>query len=571
MNLLNNPTRFLFFTGKGGVGKTSLSCAIAIALADKGKNVMLVCTDPASNLDEVLGCRIGASPVAIPGVDSLEAININPEEAAKSYRDKVIGPYRGKLPESALASMEEQLSGACTVEIAAFDEFASLLGDEQALGRYDFVVFDTAPTGHTLRLLQLPSAWDGFIDANTTGTSCLGPLAGLTKQHQLYKNTIDTLTNGEKTTVILVCRPDKESLKEAARTSLELDTLGMSRQQLIINALFTAQSDDQIALSWQEKSRLALTDLPEKLATMPTTEVPLLPFSPLGSEKLRMLWQAILGNSIPTKQKRTNKIAALPLPVAALFEDISNTRNGVIMTMGKGGVGKTSIATALAVHLASNGSKVLLATTDPAAHLDFSLMEQIENLVIERIDPKKETRRYSAKVMEQAGATLDEQGKKLLEEDLRSPCTEEIAVFQAFAALIDQGKDQFVVLDTAPTGHTLLLLDAARAYHREVERTTQELPEAVQSLLPRMRDPDHTRVLVLTLPELTPITEALLLEKDLLRAGITPYSWVINQCLAPLKISDPLLLAKQQEEIPHIERLLRTHNDRVFISPWKMS
>ncbi len=571
MNLLNNPTRFLFFTGKGGVGKTSLSCAIAIALADKGKDVMLVCTDPASNLDEVLGCRIGTSPVAIPGVNSLEAININPEEAAKRYRDKVIEPYRDKLPESALASMEEQLSGACTMEIAAFDEFASLLGDEQSLDRYDFVVFDTAPTGHTLRLLQLPSAWDGFIDTNTTGSSCLGPLAGLTKQHQLYKNSIDTLTNGEKTTVILVCRPDKGSLKEAARTSLELEALGMSHQQLAINGMFSAQSDDQIALKWQEKARLALADLPKKLTTMPTMEVPLLPFSPLGSEKLRMLWQTILGKSIPTKQKRKNKIAALPLPVAALFEDISNARHGVIMTMGKGGVGKTSIATALAVHLASNGSKVLLATTDPAAHLDFSLMKQIENLVVERIDPKEETRRYSAKVMEQAGATLDEQGKKLLEEDLRSPCTEEIAVFQAFAALIDQGKDQFVVLDTAPTGHTLLLLDAAKAYHREVERTSQELPEAVQSLLPRMRDPDHTRVLVLTLPELTPITEALLLEKDLLRAGITPYGWIINQCLAPLKISDPLLLAKQQEEIPHIERLLRTHDNRIFVSPWKVN
>ncbi len=571
MNLLNNPTRFLFFTGKGGVGKTSLSCAIAIALADKGKDVMLVCTDPASNLDEVLGCRIGTSPVAIPGVNSLEAININPEEAAKRYRDKVIEPYRDKLPESALASMEEQLSGACTMEIAAFDEFASLLGDEQSLDRYDFVVFDTAPTGHTLRLLQLPSAWDGFIDTNTTGSSCLGPLAGLTKQHQLYKNSIDTLTNGEKTTVILVCRPDKGSLKEAARTSLELEALGMSHQQLAINGMFSAQSDDQVALKWQEKARLALADLPKKLTTMPTMEVPLLPFSPLGSEKLRMLWQTILGKSIPTKQKRKNKIAALPLPVAALFEDISNARHGVIMTMGKGGVGKTSIATALAVHLASNGSKVLLATTDPAAHLDFSLMKRIENLVVERIDPKEETRRYSAKVMEQAGATLDEQGKKLLEEDLRSPCTEEIAVFQAFAALIDQGKDQFVVLDTAPTGHTLLLLDAAKAYHREVERTSQELPEAVQSLLPRMRDPDHTRVLVLTLPELTPITEALLLEKDLLRAGITPYGWIINQCLTPLKICDPLLLAKQQEEIPHIERLLRTHDNRIFVSPWKVN
>ena len=567
MDFLIKPTRFLFFTGKGGVGKTSLSCATAVSLADQGNKIFLVCTDPASNLSEVMGVQIGASPANHPGVPGLQAINIDPEVAASKYRERIVGPYRGKLPEVALVAMEEQLSGACTMEIAAFDEFAGLLGNRD-LHKFDYVIFDTAPTGHTLRLLQLPSAWDGFIEANTTGTSCLGPLAGLTQQHQMYKNTIATLTDREMTTVILVSRPEPASLDEAARTSAELSALGMDNQKLVINGVFSSSSKDRLAQAWHKRTHNALAALPEVLSRIDRIETPLLPFLPLGVEKLRLFWQAMLGKSIDVSTIKSDGKEILPPSPVALFREIELQGKGVIMAMGKGGVGKTFIATELAKYLAQKGHDVLLATTDPAAHLDFSLGDTIECLKVARIDPKEEIRKYTDKVMLEVGKKLDEQGRNLLAEDLRSPCTEEIAVFQAFAKLVDQGEDRYIVLDTAPTGHTLLLLDAARAYHREVERMTQQIPEQVQKLLPRMRDPNYTKILIITLPEMTPVHEAGQLERDLERASISSYAWIINQSLAPLDITDPFLAAKRQEEFQYISQVMNQYSDHVFLEAW---
>jgi arsenite-transporting ATPase len=567
MDFLIKPTRFLFFTGKGGVGKTSLSCATAVSLADQGNKIFLVCTDPASNLSEVMGVQIGASPANHPGVPGLQAINIDPEVAASKYRERIIGPYRGKLPEVALVAMEEQLSGACTMEIAAFDEFAGLLGNRD-LHEFDYVIFDTAPTGHTLRLLQLPSAWDGFIEANTTGTSCLGPLAGLTQQHQMYKKTIATLTDREMTTVILVSRPEPASLDEAALTSAELSALGMDNQKLVINGVFSSSSKDRLAQAWHKRTHNALAALPEVLSRIDRIETPLLPFLPLGVEKLRLFWQAMLGKSIDVPTIKSDGKEILPPSPVALFREIELQGKGVIMAMGKGGVGKTFIATELAKYLAQKGHDVLLATTDPAAHLDFSLGDTIECLKVARIDPKEEIRKYTDKVMLEVGKKLDEQGRNLLAEDLRSPCTEEIAVFQAFAKLVDQGEDRYIVLDTAPTGHTLLLLDAARAYHREVERMTQQIPEQVQKLLPRMRDPNYTKILIITLPEMTPVHEAGQLERDLERASISSYAWIINQSLAPLDITDPFLAAKRQEEFQYISQVMNQYSDHVFLEAW---
>jgi arsenite/tail-anchored protein-transporting ATPase len=568
MDFLLKPTRFLFFTGKGGVGKTSLSCATAVFLADQGNKVFLVCTDPASNLSEVLGMLVRETPGNHPEVPKLQAVNIDPEEAAARYRERIVGPYRGKLPEVALTAMEEQLSGACTMEIAAFDEFAALLGDEETLREFDYVIFDTAPTGHTLRLLQLPSAWDSFIDLNTTGTSCLGPLAGLTRQHRIYRQTIATLTDPEMTTVVLVCRPESSSLEEAARTSLELSDLGMHNQKLVINGIFTSLSRDSLARAWHKRSQIALAGLPEALSGLERMRSPMLPFLPLGVKRLRRMWQALLGKTIDFPEGEYDDKIQLPPSPAALFKEIGSQDKGVIMAMGKGGVGKTTIATKLAKYLAQRGHTVLLATTDPAAHLDFSLGKNFENLRVARIDPHEESRKYTEKVMSETGKHLDEQGRNLLAEDLRSPCTQEIAVFQAFAKLVDQGKDQFIVLDTAPTGHTILLLDAARAYHREVERTTQKLPESIKKLLPRMRDPKYTKILLVTLPEMTPVQEARQLEKDLERAGILAYAWIINQSLAPLNVTDSLLAAKRLEEMQYIREITTQYSDHVFLEAW---
>jgi arsenite/tail-anchored protein-transporting ATPase len=571
MEILTRPTRHLFFTGKGGVGKTSLACAAAISLADAGKRVLLVSTDPASNLDEVLGVQLGQMPTAIPGVPRLLALNIDPEAAARDYRERMVGPYRGVLPAAAITSMEEQLSGSCTVEIAAFDEFAKLLGDRQATAEFDHVIFDTAPTGHTLRLLTLPSAWSGFLANNTTGTSCLGPLAGLKVQQQLYQQTVQSLSDSAMTTLVLVARADVAAFAEAARTSVDLSVLGVSNQHLIINGVFRATNPvDPVAQAMQRREEQALAQLPTELASLPRTTVPLASFSLLGAQALRALAAGQLEDA-QSSDGAINPKDELPLvSLSELIEEIASAGRGVVLMMGKGGVGKTTVAAAVAVALADRGFAVHLSTTDPAAHVAATLNGTFLNLQVGRIDPHAEVAAYTAEVMATAGATLDEYGRALLEEDLRSPCTEEIAVFRAFAAAVDGGRNGFVVLDTAPTGHTILLLDAALAYHREISRQASELPRSVQQLLPRLRDGDYTRVLIVTLPEATPVHEAAQLQCDLRRAGIEPFGWVINQSLSTLDIHDPVLLSRQRHEATFLREVAEQHASRVALIPWQV-
>ena len=569
--LITAPTRILFFTGKGGVGKTSAACATAIGLADAGARVLLVSTDPASNLDEVLGVPLTSAPTPIPAVPGLAALNIDPERAAHAYRERVVGPYRGVLPTAAITSMEEQLSGACTVEIAAFDEFSKLLGDPTVTAEFDHVIFDTAPTGHTLRLLELPAAWTSFIDDNVGGTSCLGPLSGLAAQQALYAASNAALRDPAQTTLVLVARPDRASLTEAERTRAELAGLGVANVRLILNGVFQARDpSDPIAVALEARGRAALETLPVGLRAVERIDVPLLPFGLVGIAALRQLGAPV---------GATDALAAPPTTTArfdgerldALIDELAQRGAGVIMTMGKGGVGKTTVAARIASALAQRGLAVTLTTTDPAAHVAQAARElsggAASPLVVTRIDPQLETRRYTAEVLATAGAGLDAQGKALLEEDLRSPCTEEIAVFRAFAETVAQGADRFVVIDTAPTGHTLLLLDAAESYHREVLRKPSGSPEAVQQLLPRLRDPAFTHVLLVTLPEATPIHEAMQLERDLARADIRPFAWVVNQSLTPLTVTDPVLRARQANEATHLRELVG-HAPRIVLEPW---
>ena len=569
MKILDHPTRILFFTGKGGVGKTSLACATAVALADQGKRVLLVSTDPASNLDEVLGVKLGNHPTPVPSVPNLCGMNLDPQASAAEYRERMVGPYRKLLPATAIKSMEEQFSGSCTLEIAAFDEFSRLLGTTKATAEFDHVIFDTAPTGHTLRLLSLPSAWSSFLTANSTGTSCLGPLAGLQAQQELYQQTVKSLGDAKLTTLVMVTRPEITAIREAARTSGELAGLGIRNQHLIINGFFTTtQTDDAVAVAMQARIEHSIATIPPELASLPRTTVPLTATGINGIASLRAMangTEFVSVGNIPDAP-----ISALPPGLGSLMDDLAAPGHGVILAMGKGGVGKTTVAAAVAVGLAERGHRVHLSTTDPAAHIAAAVIgNSMPNLLVSRIDPVQETAKYTAEVMSTAGAALDAAGKALLAEDLRSPCTEEIAVFRAFAHVVAEGQNQFVVLDTAPTGHTILLLDAALAYHKEVARQASEMPESVSKLLPRLRNPEFTRVLIVTLPEATPVHEAAQLQHDLRRAEIEPYAWVINQSLAPLTVSDPVLQSRQRHEWKFIHEVVDQQTRRAVLVSWQ--
>ena len=565
-----SSTRFLFFTGKGGVGKTSLSCATALKLVEAGKRVLLVSTDPASNLDEVLETKLTNEPTPIAGALGLDAMNINPVEAAAAYRERLIGPMRGLLPEAALRSMEEQLSGSCTVEIAAFDEFSGLIGNPEAAKAYDHVIFDTAPTGHTLRLMSLAKAWDQFLDNNTSGTSCLGPLAGLEKQRVIYEATVNTLADAMATTLVLVSRPQGAALREAERTSKELRAIGVGNQCLVVNGTFeTDCPEDVTAQAMQQRGLLALTAAGEFIRSMPSFIVPLRPINILGIGGLRVL----LSGDGQGKCVKADESGWTP-PEMESLEDLVATierqGNGVIMTMGKGGVGKTTVAAAIAVMLAKRGHSVHLSTTDPAAHVAQTLHGKVEGLTLSKIDPAEETAAYQGEVMMAQGAAMDEAGRALLEEDLRSPCTEEIAVFRAFAREVGRGTGRFVVLDTAPTGHTLLLLDASEAYQRELERQARSTqPEEVLKLLERLRDPDFTRILLVTLPEATPVHEAAALQEDLRRAHIEPFAWVINQSLLNSGSCDPLLQCREASEHRYLREVVEKQAKRTAWLPWQ--
>lgn len=560
--------RYIFFTGKGGVGKTSVACSTAIALANQGKKILLISTDPASNLDDLFETKIHSTPMPISGVSGLYAANLDPEQAARDYRDQVVGPYRDILPQEAIQQIEEQLSGACTVEIAAFDEFTKLLSANE--NEYDHIVFDTAPTGHTLRLLQLPKAWTGFMDTNIHGASCLGPLSGMSAKQEMYSKTVEALSDSSQTILILVARPERTALQEAARASVELQELSITNQHLIINGVLKRQTDDPNAQAFSDRQEAALTSMPSELNSLPQYEIPLKPYSVTG---LNLLREFLDPNEDTVLSHNTEQDEELNLQnLSSLLDRLTAKPSGVIMTMGKGGVGKTTVAASLAIGLASRGHRVHLTTTDPAAHLSLALGDDIEEkyplLQVSRIDPKLETTRYSSEIIGMNVDHLDQDRLELLKEDLASPCTEEIAVFRAFARIVEEADHGFVVMDTAPTGHTLLLLDAAEAYHREVQRSTGNIPDSVRNLLPRLRNPEETHVVIVTLPEATPVMEAERLQKDLQRAEIEPDWWVVNQSWQDIKTTEPVLQNRALAENQWIQKVTMLSKHTALV-PWK--
>ncbi len=556
-----NITKYLFFTGKGGVGKTSTACATAMSLADNGKKVLMISTDPASNLQDVFNTELTSKGTPIEEVPNLVVANLDPIQAAAEYRENVLAPYRGKLPDAVLANMEEQLSGSCTVEIAAFNEFSHFITDKKTQEEYDHIIFDTAPTGHTLRMLQLPSAWSNFISESTHGASCLGQLSGLESQKEIYAEAVKNLADGQKTTLILISRPEDTPLKEAERASAELAGIGVNNQTLIINGVLTSY-DDSISESLYRKQQNSLADMPEGLKNLVTFTIPLRAYNITGIENVRALLTR------DDLKLSTEKLSVEHLPrLQDIIDELYNSKKKVIFTMGKGGVGKTSIAASIALGLAAKGTKVHLTTTDPAAHLEFVINER-DDITMSHIDEEVELKKYQEEVLSKARGTMSEDDLAYIEEDLRSPCTQEIAVFRAFAQIVEKAEEQVVVIDTAPTGHTLLLLDSTQSYHKEIQRSQGDIPESVKKLLPRLRNAEETEVIIVTLPEATPVYEALRLEEDLKRANISTKWWVINSSLYQTNTSNQLLAAKASNEIEWINKVSAHSQGNFAVIPW---
>ncbi|XRP67916.1 arsenical pump-driving ATPase (plasmid) [Enterobacter hormaechei] len=556
---------FIFFTGKGGVGKTSLACATAVWLADQGKRTLLVSTDPASNVGQVFSQTIGHRITDISTVENLAAMEVDPMAAAQAYRDRVLDPVRGLMPADVVSSIEEQLSGSCTTEIAAFDEFTGLLTNHELREKYDHIVFDTAPTGHTIRMLELPGAWSGYLEANPDAAANLGPLVGLEKQQHQYSDAVKALSDAALTRLVLVARAQASTLKEVSHTHDELSAIGLQHQHLAINGVLPpfAGEDDPLAQSILVREEKALQAMPDNLANLPRSQLYLKPFNLVGLEALRELFTQ--SKAAPALPDTTLNVLDLP-KLSSLVDELSQTGNGLVMTMGKGGVGKTTIAASVAVSLAKRGHKVHLTTSDPAAHLSYTLDGSLPNLQVSRIDPKVETERYRRFVLENQGKGLDAEGLAVLEEDLRSPCTEEIAVFQAFSRIIKEADDHFVIMDTAPTGHTLLLLDATGAYHREMVRQMGQTHDNLLTPMMLLQDPEKTKVIIVTLAETTPVLEAANLQQDLRRAEIEPWAWVINSSLAAAKPSSPFLVTRASRELPLINDVTEQFAERIALS-----
>lgn len=552
-------TKYLFFTGKGGVGKTTISSFIALNLAENGKKVALVSTDPASNLQDVFQMELSNKLTKYQPIPNLSIANFDPIAAAEDYKAQSIEPYEGILPEDVLSEMKEQLSGSCTVEVAAFNEFTNFLSDKTLEQEFDFIIFDTAPTGHTLRMLELPSAWTDYLNTTSNDASCLGQLSGLDENRDKYNSALEKLRNQDDTTMMLVARPSHSSIYEIQRAQQELQQLSISKFKVIINN-YIEESHGLISSQMKSEQDKNINHFTEWLNNNHAYYVPYKKQKEEGIESLTNLLNDdnVIENDdfIVEDHPQFNK----------LIDEIENSKVQYLFTMGKGGVGKTTVATQLATALSNKGHRVLLATTDPTKEIN---VETTSNLNTAYIDEEQALEKYKKEVLATVNDDTPQDDIDYIMEDLKSPCTEEIAFFKAFSDIMENQEDMdYVIVDTAPTGHTLLLLDSSENHHKELKKKSTQTTSNVETLLPKIQNKNLTQMIIVTLAEKTPYLESKRLAEDLNRANIGHNWWVVNQSLVTLNQRDDLFSNKKEDESIWINKIKNESLDNYFVIPY---
>lgn len=561
-------TKFIFFSGKGGVGKTSMACTTAVYNADKGLKTLIVTTDPASNLSDVFEQEIGHKITKIDNIENLYAMEINPDEATREYKERSLAPMRDLFDEELIRIAEEQLSGPCTEEMASFDRFIDFMEEET----YEVIVFDTAPTGHTIRLLELPVDWSRHIEeaSKGSGQTCMGPVALIEDSKQKYDDAIRKLRDIKQTEFIFVMQPEQTSLEETLRSSKELERLDIKTSQIIINGLIP---EDE-AVNPFFKQRFNMQRIYTEKAKETFSQVPIINTMELLDTELKGVPMFRL-----CSEKLFKKTQEVPNIDKLLYPKKGGRKN--IFFSGKGGVGKTSLACITAVQTANKGFKTLLITTDPAAHIGNVLdkpvteevtgIEDVNNLFAVKIDAKIATEEYKKNILEDAKGKFNEITVMAMEEELNSPCTEEMAAFQKFIEYASSEEFEVVVFDTAPTGHTLRLLELPMNWSNQIQMKAgvdaqiseqdRLQKERFDRVIEMMKDIDKTTFAFVMYPEKTPVVEAFRASQELATLGIQTQLAVANLVIPEEQAVTPFFKNRRSMQLNYLNEIKEAFNE----------
>ena len=579
-------TQFIFFSGKGGVGKTSMACAHAVRYADEGKRTLIVTTDPASNLADVFEQPIGHQITPIAGVPNLSAMEIDPDKATQEYIDRAMAPIRAAFPPQIVQVMEEQMSGPCTAEVAAFDRFTDFLEVPSQDGTgYEVVIFDTAPTGHTIRLLELPAEWSQSINSASAGSgqTCIGPAAAIQDAKHKYERALAAMRQIAQTTFVFVLHPEAISIKETRRSIDELKKLDIQNYRLIVNGIIPSGGDGNSLFVARAEMQRSYLDQIDHMFTYPMQRMMLQAGEIKGVEGLRQVSRIFFDGAEATGTLEAHSIEASSMTIATSLDEVRarlqpNHHRRTVFFAGKGGVGKTVASCVTAVWLARQGFKTLLLTTDPAAHLgdvlDTPVGDQVTaisgqpQLWAAKIDPKSAAEVYKARIVEDARRRgRPESAIKVMEEELDSPCTEEMAAFDKFIDYASQEEWQAIVFDTAPTGHTLRLLELPVDWSKQIDvkifasvETTAADDVAKKrfgKVIEMMSDPEQSTFAFVMYPEATPILEAWRAAQELGSVGIHPGLVVANMVIPPEQATTPFVQSRRAMQEKYLADIVK--------------